>query len=86
MEKPDQKVGLYEKFKVERLDGSTAPGKKHAGCRFFVLDLEHDAFAPMTIWHYAHLCAGEFPALAEDLRLLSQKYGNLQRERKAAAK
>ena len=63
----DKDRGLYRKFKVERTDGQSAPGKKHERCRYFVLDLEHDEFAPVALEAYASKCREEFPKLAEDI-------------------
>lgn len=60
--------GIYEKFKVERTDGQSEPGKKHHGCRYFVLDLDHDDHAGAAIEAYADSCEREYPALAADLR------------------
>jgi hypothetical protein len=65
----DKKRGLYGKYKVERLDGSSVPPNgKHAFCEYFVLDLEHDKHAKAAIRAYAESCAKEFPDLAKDLR------------------
>jgi len=63
--------GLYEKFKVERTDGSSAPGKKHDGCRYFVLDITHDPLAAPALIAYAKAAreAGYGP-LADDLERL----------------
>jgi hypothetical protein len=66
----DQKRGLYKKYKVERTDGSSCPGKKHFGCPYFVLDLEHDRHAKAALQAYAESCQKEYPELAEDLREL----------------
>ena len=41
----DTTRGLYRKFRIERVDGSDAPGGKHDGCQYFVLDLDHDPHA-----------------------------------------
>lgn len=61
-------VGLYNKFNViRRTDGSSAPGRKHDGCRYFVLDLTHDPFARSAIIAYADACEGKCPELAADL-------------------
>lgn len=46
-------VGLYKKFNVSRTDGRERPGQKHFGCRYFVLDLDHDPHAPAAIRAYA---------------------------------
>jgi hypothetical protein len=64
----DRTRGLYGKFRVERTDGSSAPGEKHAGCDYFTLDLTHDPFAAPAIAAYADACAAEYPSLARDLR------------------
>lgn len=69
----DTKRGLYEKYKVERTDGSSAPGGKHSGCPYFVLDLEHDKHARAALRAYADSCAKQYPELAEDLRELMRR-------------
>lgn len=61
-------VGLYHKFNVERTDGSSAPGGKHHGNDYFVLDLTADKFAIPALRAYANACANTYPALASDLR------------------
>lgn len=61
----DHERGIYRKFRVERLND---PAGKHRDCRYYVLDLEHDAFAGPALRAYADACAAEFPALAADLR------------------
>lgn len=63
----DKNKGLYQKFRVTRTDGSSEMGHKHAGCKYFVLDLTHDAHAPAAIRAYADSCRDEYPALAADL-------------------
>lgn len=62
------KRGLYGKFFVERTDGRSAPGQKHDGCEYFVLDLDHDKHAGPALEAYAASCDSEYPALAADLR------------------
>lgn len=64
----DKKRGLYLKFNVERTDGKGAPGEKHHGCEYFVLDLDHDKHAIAALAAYAQSCAEEYPLLANDLR------------------
>ena len=66
----DKETGLYTKFKVERTDGKSAPGEKHDGCDYFVLDMDHDEHARAAIGAYVKSLddAGEYPALAADLR------------------
>lgn len=63
----DKNRGLYEKFHVIRTDGRSNPGQKHARCRYFVLDLDHDPFAIEAIAAYAEACQETLPALAKDL-------------------
>lgn len=64
----DKGKGLYNKFIVERADGKSAPGEKHDGCEYFVLDLTHDKFAQPALRAYADACAVEYPKLSDDLR------------------
>ena len=59
--------GLFHKFNVTRTDGTSAPGQKHHGCDYFVLDLTHDTFAIPAIKAYAKACRKEYPALAADI-------------------
>lgn len=47
------KRGLFRKFVVERTDGKSAPGRKHDGCEYFVLDLTHDQRAIPALRAYA---------------------------------
>jgi hypothetical protein len=68
---PDRSRGLYDKYRVERVDGSTADGKKHDHCRHFVLDADHDPIAPLCLNFYADLCESTYPQLARDLRKLT---------------
>lgn len=49
--------GLYAKFIVRRTDGSDAPGGKHHGCDYFVLDVTHDKHAKAAL-------AGNFKEVA----------------------
>lgn len=64
---PDRTKGLYEKYRIERV----VPSEKHAECRYYVLDLSHDAFAPAALRAYAAECRAEYPLLARDLVELS---------------
>lgn len=66
--KPAEQQGLFRKFDVKRVDGSDAPGGKHEGCRYFVLDMDHDKHAPAALLAYAADCASTYPELAADLR------------------
>ena len=66
----DANRGLYRKFRVERTDGKSAPGEKHHGCEYFVLDMDHDDHAKAAIKGYVHSleASNEYPGLAADLR------------------
>lgn len=66
----DTNKGLYQKFRVERTDGSSAPGGKHEHCRYFVLDLDHDPHALLALKGYVISCRQYFPELAKDLDAL----------------
>ncbi len=69
----DQKaVGIYHKFNVERTDGSSAPGGKHEGDEYFVLNLTTDKHALPALAAYAKSCANDYPVLAADLRTKCQ--------------
>lgn len=63
----DDTRGLYKKFVVTRTDGSSAPGRKHDDCNYFVLDLDHDEFAMAALKTYANRCRRKHPNLACDL-------------------
>lgn len=73
----DATHGLYDKFCVERSDGSSTPGGKHYECEYFVLDLDHDPHARAAILAYAQSCRRDYPLLAEDLvtKLMTKKFG-----------
>jgi hypothetical protein len=43
-------TGLEDRYEVRR---RTDPVGKHAGCRYFVLDPQHDRAARLALWHYA---------------------------------
>tara|TARA_Y100001956_G_C4077803_1_gene166974 strand:- start:362 stop:940 length:579 start_codon:yes stop_codon:yes gene_type:complete len=70
--RPREEQGLYGKFYVRRVDGSDLPGGKHFGCRYFVLDVDHDKYAAEALGTYANACEQEYPELAKDLR---QEFG-----------
>lgn len=63
----DKARGLYEKFKVERTDGSSAPGGKHETCKYFMLDVHCDQHAIPALMAYAESCKADYPLLARDL-------------------
>ena len=68
MSDTDTGRGLYRKYNVRRLND---PEGKHEGCNYFVLDLDHDPFAPTALRAYARSCQRKFPQLAEDLRQIA---------------
>jgi hypothetical protein len=63
----DTQKGLYQKYRVERIDGSSEQGRKHESCAYFVLDLDHDPYALPALKAYARACRKEYPSLAHDL-------------------
>jgi hypothetical protein len=63
----DKGEGVYNKYKVERIDGGSEPGCKHHKCNYFVLDLVHDPFALPALVAYAKACNETYPVLATDL-------------------
>lgn len=66
-EKPAEEQGIFRKFEVRRTDGRDAPGEKHHGCEYFVLDVTHDPYAKAALTAYAYACADSHPDLAHDL-------------------
>lgn len=66
--KPAEAQGLFRKFDVRRVDGSDAPGAKHDGCRYFVLDVDHDPHSVPALVAYAAAVEATHPQLAKDLR------------------
>ena len=63
----DVNRGLYQKFFIDRVDGKSAPGAKHFGCEYFVLDLTHDPYALPALEAYALACQDDYRQLARDL-------------------
>lgn len=63
----DKIRGIYEKFTVTRTDGKSAPGEKHDGCQYFVLDIGCDPHAVPALLAYAKSCKAEYPLLARDV-------------------
>ena len=60
--------GIYRKFRISRTDGRDAPGEKHHGCRYFVLDLDHDPHVWPALRSYAVACSDTHPHLSRDIR------------------
>lgn len=65
--RPAEAQGMFRKFNVSRVDGSDAPGGKHSGCEYFVLDLDHDVHAPAALRAYAQACKDTHPTLSQEL-------------------
>ena len=63
----DPNRGVYKKFEVTRTDGSSAEGGKHHGCRYFVLDLDHDPHARAAMEAYAKSVRKTHPKLYADI-------------------
>lgn len=63
----DEDRGFYQKYFVERVDGSSLPGGEHHRCVHFVLDIEHDPFAHPALEAYITACADSLPRLSSDL-------------------
>ena len=64
----DKNRGIYGKYWINRSDRQDLEGRKHHGCRLFVLDLTHDKHAIPAILAYAESCREEYPLLAADLQ------------------
>lgn len=63
----EHEQGLYSKFDVRRVDGSSEPGGKHHDCEYFVLDMTHNQHARAALRAYADACASTHPELSADL-------------------
>lgn len=63
---------LHDKFRVSRTDGTDAPGGRHDGCEYFVIDVTHDEHARRALAAYADACAVNRPKLAASMR---QRWG-----------
>lgn len=64
----DRTRGLYGKFRIERTDGKSAPGEKHDGCFYFVLDVAHDPHALPALAAYADSARRDgYGMLADDI-------------------
>lgn len=59
--------GLHAKFRVERITESSR-GIDHSGCRYFVLDPQHDDMAYAALAYYAEIARAQgYVPLADDL-------------------
>ena len=77
----DRNRGLYRKYFVSRVDGSTGIGEKHEHCFHFVIDVDHDPHACAALTAYADSCAKEYPKLSEDLKRVVEKITNIKNAR-----
>jgi hypothetical protein len=82
MGEDDKHFGLYKKFEVQRVDGQSAPGLKHDGCEYFVIDLTHDEFAGPAILAYGLACAEKYPYLSSDLVSLARNMAMEEQRKK----
>lgn len=72
---PDKERGLYGKYQIRRVDGSTDKGKKHEKCDYFVLDVTHDPHAAPALFSYAASAKADgYEQLAADLYAKIQPY------------
>ena len=62
-----RRMGLYDKYKVVRTDGTSRTGGKNENARHFVLSIDSDPHALPALRAYINSCTTEYPALAEDL-------------------
>lgn len=74
MSEADKDLGLYAKYKkIERVED---PEGKHADCRYFVLDPQHDPIARQALQTYMHgATKSGFIALADDLKTWLKELG-----------
>ncbi len=63
----DKTRGVYNKFRVYRVDRTDCRGGKHDNCAYFVLDLPHDPYAIPALKAYAEACRRDYPVLASAL-------------------
>lgn len=62
------------KFLVQRADGRDAPGERHFGCEYFVLDLTHDVHARRAALAYANSARADgYQKLADELAALVER-------------
>lgn len=65
----DKTKGLYPKFEDPiRTDGKSAPGEKHDGCNYWIMDLDHDPFSKPALAAYSAACRSDgYELLADDI-------------------
>lgn len=64
---------IENRYYVNRVDGRDAPGQKHHGCKYFVLDLNHDKHAIPALRAYKESCKETDPQLAIGLTHLLER-------------
>lgn len=67
----DKQRGIYGKYYVQRVDENGQPKAGHENRQYYVLDIFNDPFAVDALQAYANACHDEYPALANDLRMLA---------------
>ncbi len=72
----DETRGVYRKFEVRRTDGSSGKDGKHARCRYFVLDLDHDKHAAAALAAYSDSCRDDYPILSAELNYTAEQIEN----------
>lgn len=72
MTDPDKERGLYNKYRVRKIDKDD-PTLDHEVGQCFVLT-ENDRFAPDALFCYANACEDDYPLLAADLRALAGRW------------
>lgn len=70
----DRERGVYSKYYVERVDGTSGVGEKHENCWYWVLDIEHDEFSIHALKAYIDACTEKFPLLAKQLANIVRGY------------
>lgn len=60
---------IFPKYHVSRADAAEFDinSKHYGGCRYFVLDIDHDPYARPAIAAYAAHCVDTHPQLAQSL-------------------
>jgi hypothetical protein len=72
---PQEEQGIYNKYKVTRVDGSDLPGGRHHGQRYFVLNIDNDFHARRALAAYADSCRHTHPNLSADIKALLHQMG-----------
>ena len=65
---------LYNKYIVKRTDGADRPGERHAGCHYFVLDMDHDPAACAAMRCYADFYKDSHPEFYHEIMRLIDEH------------